>query len=112
VCFSERERSTSRAPACETHGIPLPEAVRGLFWDIDPDALDLVVHRDDVLERVMVRGTLEAMRWLRATDTTHEMAEFLLRRGDRLPPRDRASWALIAGLRLPPASGRGRPPWA
>lgn len=44
-----------------------PAAVTRLFWDVDPDGVDLERHRAYVMERVMIRGNWEAMRWLLAT---------------------------------------------
>ena len=91
----------------------LPGDVATLFWDVDPARVDLGPHRDYVMERVMVRGTWEAMRWLRRTYPAHELADFLRRKGERaLPPRERAYWALVAGCELPAARGGGRPAWA
>lgn len=91
---------------------PVPASVRRLFWDVDPDAVDLDRHRDYVLERVMARGTWDAMRWLRATYDTREIADFLGRKGGRLTPRDRAYWSLVTRAALPQAPGGGRPAWA
>jgi hypothetical protein len=90
---------------------PWPAAIERLFWDVDPDEVDLHVHADYVMERVMTRGTLEAMRWLRATYDREALADFIRRRGLRLSPRDRAYWALIAGLPAEDAPGGARPPW-
>lgn len=91
---------------------PVPDCVRRLFWDVDPDAVDLDRHADYVLERVMIRGTWDAMCWLRARYSRDAIADFLRRRGDRLPPRDRAYWALVSGASLPQEPGGGRPSWA
>jgi ribonuclease HI len=90
----------------------IPDAVRRLFWDVEPDAVEIERHRDYVMERIMTRGTWEAMRWLRSTYSKREMADFLARKADRLPPRDRAYWALVAGHALPTTPGGGRPAWA
>ena len=90
----------------------LPEEVTRLFWDVDPDAVDLDRHRDYVMERVMSRGGWTAMRWLRARYSTRELRSFLERKADRLAPRELAYWALIAELDVDPAPGGGRPPWA
>lgn len=90
---------------------PLPPSVERLFWDVDPADVDLDAHADYVMERVMSRGTLEAMRWLRATYSVEQMADFLERRGDRIAPRDRAYWRLIAGLPREQSPGGARPPW-
>jgi hypothetical protein len=89
----------------------VPECVARLLWDVDPESIDPAGDRDYVMERVMSRGTWEAMRWLRATYTVHEMADFLRRRGTRLSPRDRAYWSSIAGLPRIQDTGGGRPPW-
>jgi hypothetical protein len=90
----------------------VPECVRRLFWDVDPDTVDLGLHAQYVMERVMSRGTWEAMRWLKSTYSREQLADFLLRSGDRLTPRDRAYWSLIAGISGPQRAGGGRPAWA
>jgi hypothetical protein len=83
-----------------------------LFWEIDVETLDLAAHRDYVMERVMTRGTLAAMRWLVQTYSREEIGDFVRRRGDRLTPRDRAFWSLIGGASIDPGPGGGRPAWA
>lgn len=91
----------------------LPRDVTVLFWDVDPAQVDLERHRDYVMERVMTRGTWEAMQWLRTTYSKEALADFLKRKGERLlPPRERAYWSLVAGYRLPSEPGGGRPSWA
>jgi hypothetical protein len=90
----------------------LPEHVRHLFWEVSPDDVDLELHQDYVLERVMSRGGWDAMRWLRAAYPRDAIADFLRRRGDRLTPRDRAYWALVAGVADVQSTGGGRPKWA
>lgn len=91
---------------------PLLAEVARLFWDVDPESVDVEQHRDYVMERVMARGGWEAMRWLRRTYSREQLADFLLRKGSRLAPRERAYWALIAGVDIPIGQGGGRPPWA
>jgi hypothetical protein len=90
----------------------LPPDVARLFWDTDPDQIDLRRHHDYVMERVMSRGGWVAMCWLRQTYPTEELGDFLLRKGARLAPRERAYWALIAGVEVPISPGGARPPWA
>jgi hypothetical protein len=89
----------------------LPANVARLFWDTDPEQVDLRAHRDYVMERVMSRGSWSAMRWLRDTYSTDEMADFLVRKGHRIAPHDLAYWSLIEGIERPTARGGGRPPW-
>ena len=88
-----------------------PVSVERLLWDVDPAAVDLEAHSEFVMERVMSRGTLEAMRWLRSTYSVERLADFLRRRGERLSPRDRAYWRLVAGLARERDAGGARPPW-
>jgi hypothetical protein len=90
----------------------LPADVARLFWDTDPEQVDLRAHRDYVMERVMSRGGWAAMRWLRDMYPSEEMADFLVRKGRRLAPRELAYWSLIAGIELSPIRGGARAPWA
>lgn len=89
-----------------------PASVERLYWDVDAASIDLELHRSYVMRRVMTRGTLDAMRWLRATYDQPALADFLLRHGDQLAPRDRAYWRLIADLPAEDATGGASPPWA
>jgi hypothetical protein len=77
---------------------PLPEAVRILLWEVEADTVDLERHRDYVMERVMARGSWEAMRWLRRAYSREQIADFVTRKGKELAPRDEAYWALIGAL--------------
>ena len=83
-----------------------------MFWDVDPGTIDIVRHRDYVIERIMTRGDWHAMRWLVEHVGKSELAAFLHSRGHVLTPRDRAFWSLIAGISSPVAPGGGRPTWA
>jgi hypothetical protein len=90
----------------------IPEELNWLFWEVDPDAIDLERHRDYVLERVMVRGNWQAMRWLVRTFSVSDLAAFLARKADRLPPRERAFWSMMADLPRVSVPGGARPSWA
>jgi hypothetical protein len=91
----------------------IPAAHRWLFWDVDPEAVDLDTHADYVLERVMARGDWAAMRWLSLTYSAEARADFLRRLGSRLAPRERAYWRLLSGLpNVGSDPGGGRPAWA
>ena len=89
----------------------LPDFVARLLWDTDPDGVDLDRHADYVMERIMSRGTLDAMHWLRRTYSVERMADFLRRKGQRLSPRDRAYWCLVAGVDDTTSAGGATPPW-
>jgi hypothetical protein len=90
----------------------LPESVARLFWDVDPATVELERHRDYVMERVMSRGTWEAMRWLQRAYSRSQIADFLGRKGHRLPARDQAYWSLVAKVTITHRPGGGRPSWA
>jgi hypothetical protein len=90
----------------------IPDDVARLFWDVDPRPLDRDKHRDYIMERVMARGGWNAMRWLRAQYDLTVLREFLERRGQRLPARELAYWALITGAEIAVPRGGGRPHWA
>lgn len=90
----------------------LSDAITWLFWDVDPETIDLERHRDYVLERIMSRGDLVAMRWLATQYSAEVLADFLDRKGARLAPRERAFWSLIAGIPCVSTPGGGRPRWA
>jgi hypothetical protein len=92
---------------------PIPEGLHRLFWDVDPRGIELPRHADYVIERVMLRGDWGAMVWLRRTFPREVLADFLQRKADRLPARERAYWHLIAtSARQASAPGGGRPSWA
>jgi len=94
----------------------LPEAVARLLWDVDVEHLDLDLDRVLVFERVMTRGTWEAMKWLRRRYPETLIAEFIRARGRRLlSPRDLAYWSLVCNVNdVAPNDdvGGGRPRWA
>lgn len=93
--------------------VAIPRDVQVLFWDVAPESVDLHRHRDYVMERVMLRGTWEAMCWLRRTYPRESIADFVERRGSRvLPPRELSYWALVSGVEVRSKPGGGRPLWA
>lgn len=90
-----------------------PPSVLLLLWDVDPAGIDLDRDRWFIMERVMSRGSWDAMRWLRARYPREVLAEFVRGEGQRkLSPRDLAYWALVCGVESPSRPGGGRPSWA
>jgi hypothetical protein len=75
--------------------------------------IDLDRDRSLVFERVMSRGTWEAMQWLRRRYRREDIAAFVMSEsGRRLSARDLAYWALVCDVELPSRAGGGRPSWA
>jgi hypothetical protein len=91
----------------------VPDSVSRLLWDVDPASIDLDRDRAFVFERVMSRGTWDAMTWLRARYDVEAIRTFVREQGARkLAPRDLAYWSLVAGLDVPAEPGGARPRWA
>ena len=77
----------------------IPAFLYPLFWEHNPEEIDILRHSDSIMARIMERGTWEAMRWLRKTYEVPQIVSFLERRGRRiLPLRELNYWALIAGV--------------
>jgi hypothetical protein len=73
-----------------------PNAVRGLFWDVDPASLEADAQRNFVLDRVLEYGGIEAVRWAEATYGLAGIREYFAARGDRvLSQKTRAFWHLV-----------------
>jgi len=117
----ERSSEVARATVVamvQSGTTPLPGFVRDLLWDVDPAEMSAERHALRIFERVMSRGTLDAMRWLIATYDRERLAAFVASRGATvLTARDRAFWSLVLGVEpIPGAALReargGRPGWA
>lgn len=71
----------------------VPSVHRWLFWEVDPDALDLERHRDSIIPRVLERGDLEAVRWAIEAYGLGAIHAFLRDVGHpELSPRTLAFW--------------------
>jgi len=102
--------------ACYSSTVALdsaPATVLGLLWDVDPASFDFDRDRALVFERVMTRGTWEAMTWLRSRYSREALAAFVASEGPRrLPPRDLAYWGLVSECEVTAGPGGARPTWA
>jgi hypothetical protein len=87
-----------------------------LLWDVDFEHVDLERGSPLLFERVMSRGTWEAMKWLRQRYPIPVLADFVRNHGRLvLSPRDLAYWALVCDVDLALTegdTGGGRPRWA
>ena len=95
----------------------LPSEVRHLFWDCQPERLDLGAHAPFILERVLEYGSLASVRWAVEVYGAARIKEFLMGRGRRtLSRKTLAFWTLILGLDTEPcfersSLARSRPFW-
>jgi hypothetical protein len=77
----------------------LPDFMRRLFWDVDPDAVDVVRERSFVLDRVLEYGGIEAVDWAEDTYGTDGLRDYFLTRGDRvLSAKTRSFWRAMFNL--------------
>jgi hypothetical protein len=76
-----------------------PEFLFDFFWEYDPTTIDLAAHADLIMNRIMSRGTWEAMIWIEKNYSQRQIASFLRRQGrTKLPPRGLNYWAFICGV--------------
>ena len=77
----------------------LPEEIRRLLWDTDPDAYDPDRYPVHLIERVLELGTPAAVGWARDHFGDDRVREFIRNDGARrLSPRALNYWALILGI--------------
>lgn len=97
--------------------MPLPEDMHWLFWDVEPGHIDVELHADYVLSRVLERGRLEDVLWvMRAYGTERIHAFFRERARPELSPRTLAFWRAFFREEQPwPTNRASRPlsvePW-
>ena len=66
-----------------------------LFWDVDPDTIDLDKHARYVIERVLDFGTDEEVRWMFKQYPRKQIAEVLNLPRSQVDPKSRALWELV-----------------
>jgi len=68
---------------------------QSLFWDVDPDTIDLEKHARYVIERVLDFGSDEEVRWLFKRYPREKIAGVLKLPRGQVDPKSRALWELI-----------------
>lgn len=66
-----------------------------LFWDVDPDTIDLDKHARYVIERVLDFGTDEEVRWMFRQYPREKIAGVLKLPRSTVMPKSRALWELV-----------------
>jgi hypothetical protein len=76
--------------------LDMPDDLRALFWDYDTDRLSWELSRHTIVLRLLEKGGLRAVRWLRQHLSDEEIREFIvLRRGRGISPRRLRFWSLL-----------------
>ena len=68
---------------------------RSLFWDVDPDTIDLEKNARYVIERVLDFGTGAEISWLFKRYPRQKIHETLHRSRSVVGPKSHALWDLI-----------------
>lgn len=68
-----------------------------LFWDTDPDQMDLERHRAYIIERVLEHGDDEDARWL-FRQYSRSVIAGVVQKSRRLSQKSKNYWSIILGL--------------
>lgn len=94
----------------------LPEQLREYFWDYNPDQISWDRNRHTIILRLLARGGMPSIRWLRKHMSDDEIREFIIRRRGRgIDPRRLRFWSVLVGIPGPDVDewieGARRNPW-
>lgn len=70
------------------------DIARTLFWDIDPDRLDLQENKDFIIERVLELGDDAAVKWLFSTYPRSDILN-VIAKSRRLSRKSARYWSLV-----------------
>lgn len=68
---------------------------QALFWDVDPNTIDIEKHARYVIERVLDFGTDEEVRWMFKQYPRSKIVDALNQTRSTVLPKSRALWELI-----------------
>jgi hypothetical protein len=96
---SQPESQPARSPG------ELPPGLASLFWDCDLATLDVERHREQILERVLQDGDLDAVRWALEAYGDAALRHFVVEHGaKRLDPKILSFWYHYYELGEPPCT--------
>jgi hypothetical protein len=79
--------------------LELPDELRAFFWDYDTDRLSWERNRHTIVLRLLEKGGMDAVRWLREHMSDGEIREFIVRRRGRgISPRRLRFWSLLVDI--------------
>jgi hypothetical protein len=79
--------------------LELPDDLRAFFWDYDPVRLSGELSRHTIVLRLLEKGGMQAVRWLRQQLTDEEIRQFIVRRRGRgISPRRLRFWGLLLDI--------------
>lgn len=69
------------------------KSLKGYFWDTEINALDIKIHKQFIIERILEYGDEEALRWLFDTFSSSDVVA-ALRISRRLSPKSKNYWGI------------------
>jgi hypothetical protein len=79
--------------------IILPPSLHTFFWEYNPAELDTRKFSNFIMERLMERGSWEAMQWLLASFSAQQRLAYLQTRGRKiLSPKTLNYWAIMSDV--------------
>jgi len=55
----------------------IPKRIKRLFWDVDKDTVDLILHRSYIIRRIMDYGNIEDVKWMLKIYSQREIIEVI-----------------------------------
>ena len=74
----------------------IPETLHPLFWDVDPRGLDLTLHSEFVIARILEYTTPAALMWLEETYDRQEVLH-VNERSRKISDRSKNFWRIWYG---------------
>ena len=68
-----------------------------LFWDIDPASLDEEQNKHYIIERIMQRGDMDDIRWMRKRYDEEVLVE-VVKKSRQLNPKSLNFWCVVLGI--------------
>ncbi len=75
----------------------IPEYIKVVLWDVDIKELDLKKHWFFIIERIMVYGNENDVRWMLATFSKEQLIE-VVKKSRNLDRKTANFWALWFGI--------------
>ena len=75
----------------------IPPALKRLFWDVDSDQVDPVIHRAYIIRRIVDYGTPRDIHWIKQTYSPQEIQE-VIKKSKGISRKSGYYWAAYYGV--------------
>ncbi len=70
----------------------LPLTKKSLFWDTDPNSIDIIKNKRYIIERILRFGDMDDYNWMRNTYSTKNIKNVILEERSDLDPKSINFW--------------------